>query len=68
MSLANIASEQNSLTLAQRLAILHAMSGAFWAVAALRSALSTRRDLLLESLALRHQLGVRSFGSTLSPI
>ena len=58
VSLANIASEQNSLTLAQRLAILHAMSGAFWAVAALRSALSTRRDLLLESLALRHQLGV----------
>src|SRR2546428_1311826 len=58
VALANIASEQNSLTLAQRLAILHAMSGAFWAVAALRSALSTRRDLLLESLALRHQLGV----------
>src|SRR2546425_2072504 len=60
VSLANIASEQNSLTLAHRLAILHAMSGGFWAVAALRSVLSTRRDLLLESLALRHQLGVRS--------
>src|SRR5216683_1371721 len=34
------------------------MRDAFRTVAALRSALSTRRDLLLEHLALRHQLGV----------
>src|SRR6266851_4950395 len=34
------------------------MRDAFRAVAVLRSALSTRRDLLLEILALRHQLGV----------
>src|SRR2546425_2000722 len=34
------------------------MRDAFRTVAALRSALSTRRDLLLEILALRHQLGV----------
>src|SRR5438309_1090017 len=34
------------------------MRNAFRTVAALRSALSTRRDLLLEYLALRHQLGV----------
>jgi hypothetical protein len=58
LSLANIASAQISLTLAQRLAILQAMRDAFRAVAVLRSAVSTRRDLLLENLALRHQLGV----------
>src|SRR5713226_4655514 len=34
------------------------MRDAFRTVGALRSALSTRRDLLLETLALRHQLGV----------
>jgi putative transposase len=57
--------------LAQRLAILQAMPmrDAFLTVAAVRSALSTRRDLLLENLALRHQLGVlarsdRRFGSS----
>ena|ERR1700736_6168338 len=34
------------------------MRDVFRTVAALRSALSAHRDLLLESLALRHQLGV----------
>src|SRR3989442_6408520 len=34
------------------------MREAFQTVAAFRSALSTRRDLLLEMIALRHQLGV----------
>src|SRR5713101_2066606 len=34
------------------------MCDAFRTVGALRSALSTRRDLLIENLALRHQLGV----------
>src|SRR6266849_1010924 len=34
------------------------MRDAFRTVAALRSALSTRRDLLFENLALRHQLSV----------
>ena len=47
-----------SLTLAQLLAILRAMRAACRTVALLRAALSTRRDLLLEMLALRHQLGV----------
>src|SRR6266851_313389 len=47
-----------SLTLARLLAILRAMCDAFRTVAVLRSALATRRDLLLELLALRHQLGV----------
>ncbi len=46
------------MTLARRLAILLAMRDAFRTVAVLQSALSTRRDLLLEILALRHQLGV----------
>src|SRR6266851_3953766 len=36
------------------------MRDVFRTVAALRSALSTRRNLLLEHLALRHQLGVRA--------
>ena len=58
MSLAIISSRQNKLTLAPRLATLRAMLDVFRAVAAVRLALSTRRDLLLESLALRHQLGV----------
>src|SRR6266849_9253042 len=47
-----------SLTFAQLLARLQAMRKAFRTVAALRSALSTRGNLLLEILALRHQLGV----------
>src|SRR5712691_11388673 len=34
------------------------MCAAIWTVAGLRSALCARRDLLLEILALRHQLGV----------
>src|ERR1700730_9600716 len=42
-----------SLTCAQLLAILPAMRDAFRTIAALRSALSTRRDLLFEHLALR---------------
>jgi hypothetical protein len=57
-SLANIASGDKSLTLARLLAILQAMSHAFRMVAALWSALCTRKDLVLETLALRHQLGV----------
>src|ERR1700676_3696930 len=40
------------------LARLQAMRDVFRTVAALRSALSAHSDLLLESLALRHQLGV----------
>jgi hypothetical protein len=46
------------LTLARLLAILRVMSDACRTVAVPRSALSARRDLLLEILALRHQLGV----------
>ena len=49
---------RNSLTFAQLLARLQAMREAFRTVAALRSALSMRANLLLEILALRHQLGV----------
>jgi hypothetical protein len=44
-----------SWTLAGLPAILRAMPDAFRTV---RSALSTQRDLLLEIMALRHQLGV----------
>jgi hypothetical protein len=51
---------RKSLTLALRPAILRPMRYALRTVAVLRSALCTRRDLLLEILALRHQLGVRS--------
>ena len=40
------------------LAILLAMCAGIGPVAALRSALSARRDLLLELLALRHQVGI----------
>ena len=47
-----------SLMLARLLAILRVMSDAFRTVAVIRSTLSARRDLLLEILALRHQLGV----------
>jgi putative transposase len=46
------------LTFAQLLARLQAMREAFRTVAALRSALSTRGNLLFELLALHHQLGV----------
>src|SRR2546428_4013268 len=46
------------LTFAPLLAILRAMRKACRMVAALRIALSTRRDLLLEGVALRHQLSV----------
>ena len=46
------------MTFAQLLARLQAMRVAFRTVAALRSALSTRANLLLELLALLHQLGV----------
>src|SRR5438552_15427144 len=49
---------EKSLTCAQLPAILQAMSAASWLVAALRSALCARRDVLLEILALRHQVGV----------
>jgi hypothetical protein len=58
LCLANIASGQKSLTLAPPLGTLRAMRDVFRTVAAVRFALSTRRDLLLENLALRHQLGV----------
>src|SRR2546428_9756864 len=44
---------KNHLTLAPRLATLRAMRDVFQTVAAVRLALSTRRDLLLENLALR---------------
>ena len=46
------------LTFAQLLARLQPMREAFRTVAPLRSALSTRGNLLFELLALRHQLGV----------
>src|SRR5438128_11999933 len=49
---------KKSLMCAQLLAILQALSAASWMVAALRSALCPHRDLLLEILALRHQVGV----------
>jgi hypothetical protein len=58
LCLASIAFRQNRLTLAPWLAILRAMRHVGPTVAAIRIALATRRDLLLESLALRHQLGV----------
>jgi hypothetical protein len=51
---------RKSLTWALRPAILRPMRYALRTVAVLRSALCTRRDLLLEILALRHQLGVLS--------
>jgi Homeodomain-like domain len=46
------------LTAGWKLAILRAMRRIVQTVAAIRFARSTRRDLLLEALALRHQLGV----------
>src|SRR3989442_2665572 len=56
--LANIASGQRSLTVASPLGTLRAMRDVFGTGAAVRSAWSTRRDLLLENFALRHQLSV----------
>jgi hypothetical protein len=58
LCLANIANVQKSLTLASPIATLPAMRDFSRTSAAVRSASSTRRDLLLESLALRHQLSV----------
>jgi hypothetical protein len=58
LCLANIASGQKSLTLARWLAILCAMHHAGRTIAAIRFASSTHRDLLLEILALHHQLAV----------
>src|SRR5262249_23766993 len=46
------------LTASMQLAILRAMRRIVQTLAAIRFAWSTRRDLLLETLALRHQLGV----------
>src|SRR5262245_35050257 len=56
--LANIPSAQKPLTLATPLGTLQAMRGGFRTGAAVRAAQATRIDLLLETLALRHQLGV----------
>ena len=58
LCLANTASSQKSLTLASPLGTLQAMRAAIRTGAALGAAGATRRDLLLETLALRHQLGV----------
>jgi hypothetical protein len=51
---------RKSLTFARLPAILRPMRFALRPVSVLRSALCTRRDLFLEILALRHQLGVLS--------
>src|SRR2546430_7515315 len=56
--LANISSGQKSLTSASPVGSLQAMRAVIRTGAALRSAGATRRDLLLETLALRHQLDV----------
>jgi hypothetical protein len=58
LCLANIASNQKSLTLAFPVGTLQAMRSVIRPGAAVRSARATHRDLLLEILALRHQLGV----------
>ena len=58
LCLANIASGQKSLTLWSPLGTLQAMRGGFTTRATVRTALATRTDLLLKTLALRHQLGV----------
>jgi hypothetical protein len=58
LCLANIASGQKSLTSASLVGTLRAMRAVIRTRAALGSAGATRRDLLLETLALRHQLGV----------
>jgi hypothetical protein len=56
--LAIIASAQKSLTLASPVALYQAMRAVIKTGTAVRSAWATRRDLLLETLALHHQLGV----------
>ena len=56
--LANIPSGRKALTLASPLGTLQAMRGSFRTGAAVRATQATRTDLLLETLALRHQLGV----------
>jgi hypothetical protein len=58
LCLANIAAVQEPLTLVSPIATLRAMRDVSRRCAAVRSASSTRGDLLLESLALRHQLSV----------
>jgi hypothetical protein len=62
LSFASIAYATNELkiplTVARLLAILRAMRDAFRTIAVLRSALTAHRDLLLEILALRHQVCV----------
>src|SRR4029453_10805653 len=58
LCLANIAAVQEPLTLVSPIATLRAMRDVSRSCAAVRSASSTRGDLLLESLALRHQVSV----------
>src|SRR5262249_25581756 len=58
LCLANIAASQKSLTSASPVGTLPAMRAVIRTGAALRPAGATRRDLLLEALALRHQLPV----------
>ena len=58
LCLANIASGQKSLTSASPASTLRTMRAVIRTGAAVQSARATRRDLLLEILALRHQLGV----------
>jgi hypothetical protein len=58
LCLANIAAVQEPLTLVSPIATLRTMRDVSWSCGAVRSASSTRGDLLLESLALRHQLSV----------
>jgi hypothetical protein len=58
LCLANIAAGQKLLTLVSPIATLRAMRDVSRSCAAVQSASSTRGDLLLESLALRHQLSV----------
>ena len=58
LSLANIASGQKSFDVASPLGTLQPMRGGVRTGAAVRAAQATRTDLLLETLALRHQLGV----------
>jgi len=58
VSLANIASRENGLTLASPADTLQTMRAVITTDDTLRSPRPARRDLLLETLALRHQLGV----------
>src|SRR5678815_4753845 len=59
LCLANIASGQ-TIDVGIVVAVRGAMQHVIRTLAAIRFALSTRRDLLLEILALRHQLAVRA--------